>query len=95
MLRGGLKEGVCGVASLYLLGTAGGSHRTPLSGVHGSGLVFLNKMQTSGTRPTPVSPWPTQPHGGLQVLKDDSTVVAEHIWDTAGVQPGPHWHDPQ
>lgn len=95
-LRGGLKEGVPGVASLYLLGTAGGSHWTPLpTGVCGSGLVSLNKMQMSGTRPTPFSPWPTQPHGGLQVLEDDSAVVAEHIWDTAGVQLGPDWCDPQ
>lgn len=60
----------------YLLSTAGGSHPTPPTAGWRSSLVCLNEMQVSGARPAPFGPWPTLPHGSLQVLKDDSAVVA-------------------
>lgn len=71
-------------ASPHLLGTTGRPHLTPPSRGHGVSLVFLNEMEMSGAWPVPCIPQPCPPRSVLQVLKDDSLVVAQHIWDTAG-----------
>lgn len=52
-------------------------------------------MEVSGAWPSPTCPWPNLPHGGLQVLKDDHTVVTEHVRDTAGMEPCLAWCKPQ
>lgn len=66
----------------YLLGTAGSSHPIPIppSEDCSSSQVFLDEMEGSGA-------WPDLPHSSLQVLKDDHTVVAEHVRDAAGAEP--------
>lgn len=76
-----------GASPPYLLGTAGSSHPTLPSGGCSSSQVFLSEMEVWGARPRPLCPWPTLPHSGLQVLKDDRTVVAEHVRDAAGTEP--------
>lgn len=60
----------------YLLTTAGGSHPTPPTAGRRPSLVCLNEMQVSGAWPARFGPWPTLPHSSLQVLEDDSAVVA-------------------
>lgn len=77
-----------GGASPHLLGATRGPHPTPQSRGHGVSLVFLNKMEMSGAWTVPCVPRPYPPRGGLQVLEDDSLVVAQHVRDTAGARLG-------
>lgn len=79
----------------YLLGTAGGSHPTPPTGVGCSSLVFRDDMWVSGAWPAPFGPGPCPPQSSLQVLKDDSAVVEKDVGDTAGAEPGPDGRDAQ
>lgn len=77
-----------GASPPYLLSAAGGSHPTPAAGGRSSSLIFPNKMKLPGAWPAPCCPRPSPPQGSLQVLADDSLVMAEHVRDAAGAGPG-------
>lgn len=92
--QGGWRAWV-GAPPPYLLSAAGGSHPSPASGGHGPRLIFPDEMKMPGARPAPCRPWPSPPQGSLQVLADDSLVVAEHVRDAAGAGPGRAWRGSQ
>lgn len=86
----GHKEGAnrCrGTPPPYLLGITGGSWLSLTS--TSSRQVFLDEVVVSGPRLCTLGSQPSPLHGSLQVLEDDSLVVAEYLLDTTGLGPRP------
>lgn len=71
----------------YLLGITGGPWLSLTS--TSSSQVFLKEVVVSGPRLCMLGSQPSPLHGNLQVLEDDSLVVAEYLLDTAGLGPSP------